>query len=64
MAISSNNIKITKNDEYLIITVDPSVDEGSWGQALVYYVDLTDNNPAKWLTQPLVQEFVAAFNVR
>ena len=64
MKIPSNNIHITRNEDYLIVTLDPSAaDRGSYEQTAVYYVNLTGNNLAKWQTRPLVEEFVAAFNV-
>lgn len=54
---------MTSNDEYLIVTPDAAHEGGSYGDNTVYYVDLSDNDPANWPIRPLVETFNASYSV-
>ncbi|XP_037024903.1 prolyl endopeptidase-like [Bradysia coprophila] len=57
-----NNMRMTRNEEYLIVTLDSSATDGvPWDYTAVYYVDLAGNNPSNWRTRPLVEQFNAAY---
>ncbi|KAG4073794.1 hypothetical protein HA402_001018 [Bradysia odoriphaga] len=57
-----NSMRMTRNEEYLIVTLDPSATDGvPWQYTAVYYVDLAGNDPSNWPTRPLVEQFNAAY---